>query len=74
MPFGVAAVLITAAQMDNTECSICVVYSYEASRVAFCKSIVKFFGRSRYHLQDAPRPLICSEKGYSMYRLKLEAV
>lgn len=61
MSLRVLSVMVTACQMDDTECTVGIVMGYHASLLENCYYAVEVRWSGRYHLQHAPGVFLSRE-------------
>ena len=66
--------MVTACQMDDTECTVGIVMGYKTSLLQNCHCAVEVCRSGRYHLQHAPGVFLSREECLSFLLTKQEGV
>ena len=74
MSLRVLSVMVTACQMDYTECTVGIVMGYHASLLESCHCAVEVCRSGRYYLQHAPRVFLSREECVPFLFTKQEGV
>ena len=74
MMLWVLSVVVATRQMDDEECTVCVVMRHHTSLLQNRHSALKVCRRGRHHLKNAPGILLCREKYLPFLLRKQEGI